>query len=42
MDSIPCYIILEDGEVIRGSSFGAINASEGEVGELIFLNLNIV
>lgn len=30
---VPCYLILEDGEIIKGQSFGAKNPTNGEVGK---------
>lgn len=30
--TIPCFLVLEDGTVLKGESFGARKAIDGEVG----------
>lgn len=38
-DARPCYLVLEDGNVLQGKSFGAQKSIDGEIGEFfIFFN----
>lgn len=31
-ECVPCFLVLEDGSVLKGESFGAKKAIDGEVG----------
>lgn len=37
-----CYLVLEDGSVFEGKSFGARRQIEGEIGEFFFFFLLII
>lgn len=37
----PCYLVLEDGTIFSGTSFGANLDTEGEVGKSISINFKV-
>lgn len=32
-ENVPAFLVLENGVVLNGRSFGAVNPTDGEVGE---------
>lgn len=38
-NSAPCFLILEDGEIIKGQSFGAKIPKNGEVGKFTCIRI---